>query len=236
MPTAVVLQHEAHSPPALIGEYLADARLVVDLRRLDRGDSLPTAGEMRSAAALVALGGRRRLGDDRNDPLLARERELLAAAVAAALPTLGVGLGAQQLCLAAGGDVHPRVALDLGWEPIEFSTRDDLVAGVHPRPLVFSWREDTCRLPDEALTLADTGGDPQIFRIGEAAWGVQFHPELDRALLRTWLRDAAGTLASVHPDGGRALSDASKRELLRSAMLCGEIMANFLTVARVREP
>jgi len=236
MPTVVVLQHEAQSPPALIGEYLADARLDLDVRHLDRGDPLPGAGEVRSAVALVTLGGRRRIGDDPGDPLLAAERELLAAAAAAALPTLGVGLGAQQLCLAAGGDVYPRAALDLGWEPIEFSARDAFVAGVHPRPLVFSWRDDTCRPPDGALTLADTDGDPQIFRVGEAAWGLQFHPELDRRLLRSWLRDAQGALGREHSDGGRALRDASKRELLRSAMLCGELMANFLTVARVREP
>ncbi len=236
MPTVVILQHEAQSPPALIGEYLGDARLTLDVRRLDRGDPLPSAAELERCAALVTLGGRGRVGDGSAEPLLALERELLAAAVSAALPTLGIGLGAQQLCLAAGGDVYPRAALDLGWEPIEFSARDAFVAGMHPRPLVFSWREDTCRLPDEALPLADTDGDPQIFRVGRAAWGVQFHPELDRRLLRSWLRAAGGVIAREHPDGGRVLRDVSKRELLRSAMVCGELMANFLTVARVREP
>jgi GMP synthase-like glutamine amidotransferase len=232
MPTVVVLQREAQSPPALIGEYLVDARLALDLRRLDRGDPLPAAAELERAAALVTLGGRRRIGDDPGAPLLARERELLAAALAAGLPTLGVGLGAQQLCRAAGGDVVPRAALDLGWEPIEFSARDAFVAGVHPRPLVFSWRADTCRLPDAALPLADTDGDPQIFRVGAAAWGVQFHPELDRRLLRSWLREAAQVIERERADGGRALRAASRRELLRSAMVCGELMANFLTVAR----
>jgi hypothetical protein len=28
----------------------------------------------------------------------------------------------------------------------------------------------------------------------------------------------------------------SKRELLRSAMLCGELMANFVALVRTREP
>ena len=234
MPTVVIVQHEAQSPPALVGEYLRDARLTLDVRRLDRGDPLPGLDELRAAAALVTLGGRARVGDDPAEPGLVRERELLAAAVPVAVPTLGIGLGAQQLCLAGGGDVYPRAELDLGWEPIEFSARDDFVAGVHPRPLVFSWREDTCRLPDDALLLADTAGDPQIFRIGEAAWGVQFHPELDRRLLRAWLR-AADTIVRGYDDRGLGLRDMSKRELLRSAMVCGELMANFLTLARLRQ-
>jgi len=242
MPTVVIVQHETASPPALIGEYLRDARVTLDVRRLELGDALPGVAELDRCAALVTLGGRGHLGDDHAEPSLARERELLAAALSGGLPTLGIGLGAQQLCKAAGGEVVPRDALDLGWEPIEFVARDAFVAGVHPRPLVFSWRDDTCRLPGGAEALADTDGDPQIFRVGEAAWGVQFHPEVDRRLLRSWLRAAAGVIARERADGGRAVSEMSalremsKRELLRSAMLCGELMANFLTLARVREP
>ncbi len=236
MSTVVIVQHEAQSPPALVGEYLRDARLRLDVRRLDRGDSLPSVAELARCDALVTLGGRGRVGDEPAAPALARERELLAAALSSALPTLGIGLGAQQLCKAAGGDVSPRDELDLGWEPIEFRARDAFVAGVHPRPLVFCWREDTCRPPDEAERLADTDGDPQIFRVGGAAWGVQFHPELDRRLLRSWLRAAAGALAGEHAGRAGALGDMSKRELLRSAMLCGELMANFVALVRTREP
>ena len=191
MRAIVVLQHDAQRPPALIGEYLREARFELDVRRLDRGDALPDAGELAGLAALVTLGGAQQVDDQKNHPFLAGERVLLAAALAGEVPTLGVGLGAQQLCLAAGGDVYARADLRLGWDPIEFSARDEFVFDVDPRPLVFSWRSCTCRLPGDALLLADTEAEPQIFRFGEVAWGVQFHPEIDRRLLLGWLDDEA---------------------------------------------
>jgi len=226
MRTILVLQRDAQSPPALIGEYLLEAGFNLDVRRLDRDDPLPGGDELGRAVALVALG----IDDDADDR--SDEVDTLAEALAGGLPTLGVGRGAQQLVRAAGGDVFPRAGLDLGWEPIEFAARDGFVRDVDPRPLVFSWRSHTCRLPDGALLLADSAAEPQIFRAGEAAWGVEFHPEVDKPLLLGWLDGAAGP-----GDHGRAerLRAMSKRELLRSAMLCGQLMANFLATGRVRE-
>ncbi len=235
MRAIVVLQHDAQRPPALIGEYLREARFELDVRRLDRGDALPDAGELAGLAALVTLGGAQQVDDQKNHPFLAGERVLLAAALAGEVPTLGVGLGAQQLVLAAGGDVYARAELRLGWDPIEFSARDEFVFDVDPRPLVFSWRSYTCRLPGDALLLADTEAEPQIFRFGEVAWGVQFHPEIDRRLLLGWFDDEAALIERTYPGGLKTLRKMSKRELLRSGMLCGQLMANFLAAGRVRE-
>jgi len=235
MRTIVVLQHDAQRPPALIGEYLREVRFELDVRRLDLGDPLPDSGELTGCAALVALGGDLNVGDQGGHPFLADERELLAGALAGEVPTLGVGLGAQQLVLAAGGDVYGRAGLRVGWDPIEFSARDAFVWDVHPRPFVFSWRSYTCRLPDDALLLADAAAEPQIFRFGEVAWGVQFHPEVDKRLLDGWFKTEAGLIVRAYPGGLKALRKMSRRELLRSAMLCGQLMANFLAAGKVRE-
>jgi GMP synthase (glutamine-hydrolysing) len=254
MSTILVLQRDAQSPPALIGEYLLEAGFALDTRRLDRGDPLPGGGELDRAAALVVLG----IDAPADDPptrgdegavqnaggAIAGGREasrssdqidVLAEALGRGLPTLGVGHGAQQLVRAAGGDVFRRAELDLGWEPIEFAARDEFVRDVDPRPLVFSWRTHTCRLPDDALLLAESAAEPQIFRLGEAAWGVEFHPEVDRPLLLGWLDGAAGSRDGRRSERRDRLRAASKRELLRSAMLCGQLMLNFLTAGRVRE-
>jgi GMP synthase (glutamine-hydrolysing) len=239
MPTVCFLQHDDHDTPALIGEYLRDARFELDVRRLDLGDPLPAAGELGGLAALVALGGDLNVDDDTTHPFLADERELLAQAIAREVPTLGVCLGAQQLALAGGGEVYRRESLFLGWNPIEFAARDALVRGLHPRPLVFSWRDYACRLPDAALLLAegDAGGrtEPQIFRFGEVAWGLMFHPEVDKPLLADWFERDAAVVERAYPGGVKPLLEASKRELLRSAMLCGQLMGNFLAAGRLRE-
>jgi GMP synthase (glutamine-hydrolysing) len=235
MRAIVILQHDAQRRPALIGDYLREARFELDVRRLDLGDPLPDSGELAGCAALVTLGGALNVDDQEDHPFLADERELLAGALAGEVPTLAVGLGAQQLALAAGGDAYARADLRLGWDPIEFSARDGLVCDVDPRPLVFSWRSYTCRLPDDALLLADTEAEPQIFRCGEVAWGVQFHPEVDRRLLDDWFDAEAELIERVYEGGMKQLRKMSRRELLRSAMLCGQLMANFLAAGRVRE-
>jgi GMP synthase (glutamine-hydrolysing) len=239
MRTVVFLQHDDHTPPALIGDYLREARFELDVRRLDLGDPLPAAGELGGVAALIALGGDLNVDDDGTHPFLADERALLAQAIAREVPTLGVCLGAQQLALAGGGEVYRRSGLFLGWNPIAFAARDALVYDVHPRPLVFSWRDYACRLPDEALLLADgeAGGqsEPQIFRFGEVAWGLMFHPEVDKPLLQDWFGRDAAIVERAYTGGVKSLLKTSKRELLRSAMLCGQLMGNFLTAGRLRE-
>ena len=253
MRTIIVLQHDAQSPPALIGEYLRDAGFALDLRRLDAGEAPPDSNEIGRAVALIALGLDAGVGDSRvrpdavagdggdaptvtaGDPAAPDLVAPLADALALGLPTLAVGSGAQRLVLAGGGDLYERAELDLGWEPIEFAARDELVRGVDPQPLVFSWRTHVCRLPDGAVLLADSAAEPQIFRVGEVAWGIVFHPEIDKPLLRAWL-DLGADLIDGGPEGLARLRRMSRRELLRSAMLCGELMANFLTLARVREP
>ena len=232
-PIAIV-QHDALGPPALIGEYLRDARSELDLRRLDRDDPLPDAGELDGLAALVTIGEPAG-SDDESRAVLAAERELLAAALVREVPVLAVGLGARQLCRAGGGDVYARAELSLGWEPIEFVARDGFVYDVHPRPLVFSWRAFVCRLPDDALLLADTVAEPQIFRFGEVAWGVAFHPEIDKDLLRRWFDTDPALIEATYPGGLKKLRKVSRREMLRTAMLCGQLMANFLAAGRVRE-
>jgi GMP synthase-like glutamine amidotransferase len=232
--TIAIVQHDALGPPALIGEYLRDARFGLDIRRLDWDDPLPDAAELDGLAALVTIG-EPASADEEGRAVLAAERTLLAAALAREVPVLAVGLGARQLCLAGGGDVYARAGLTLGWEPLEFAARDGFVWDVHPRPLVFSWRAFVCRLPDDALLLADTAAEPQIFRLGEVAWGVAFHPEVDKDLLRLWFETDPALIEATYPGGLKKLGKMSRREMLRSAMLCGQLMANFLTAGRVRE-
>ena len=54
------------------------------------------------------------------------------------------------------------------------------------------WNEDVVtRLPDDAVLLAETPrGEVQVARFGPAMWGVQHHPEVDAAIVATWVSDS----------------------------------------------
>jgi GMP synthase (glutamine-hydrolysing) len=65
------------------------------------------------------------------------------------------------------------------------------LSAFHDGDVVFHWHEDTFDLPEGATLLA-TGDlvQTQAFRYGDAAWGTQFHLEVDRAEIDLWLKTA----------------------------------------------
>jgi GMP synthase-like glutamine amidotransferase len=184
MPTWAFLQHVRHEPAALISSLAAERGVTVDVRVIADGDPLPAAGEV---DGLVVMGGPMGANDDAEHANLPAERALLAAAVAAGVPVLGVCLGAQLLAAALGARVYRGPAYEVGLGEVEVLT-DDPVLGVAGTTLpVMHWHHDTFDLPVGARLLARSAQYPhQAFRVGERAWGLQFHVELDAALAAAW--------------------------------------------------
>ena len=51
------------------------------------------------------------------------------------------------------------------------------------------WHHYTYDVPDGAVELARTERTTQAFRLGDACWGVQFHPEVTALQLDRWTAD-----------------------------------------------
>lgn len=91
-------------------------------------------------------------------------------------PVVGIGLGAQILCLAAGGTV---AAADLAFEVGEARrVRDDALAGYLPERFPFAvYMRDRPVLPEEAEVLAaDAAGRPAVFGLRGNCLGFIGHP------------------------------------------------------------
>jgi GMP synthase (glutamine-hydrolysing) len=224
--SVVILQHESGAPAAILGDSLREAGFRLDVRLLCSGDEVP--GSLAGHDALIVLGGEMNVGEEADYPFLRAEQELLREAVRSGFPTLGICLGAQQLAASCGGGVVRRGALALGWYPFDVEREDALLAGVDPRTLVFHWRQYACRLPDEAVLIASGDGDPQVFRLGSAAWGIQFHPEPSLEVLAGWFADDPQTVARGPGHGVDELLAESRQRLPASATLCRQVAANFL--------
>ncbi len=54
---------------------------------------------------------------------------------------------------------------------------------------MFEVHEYAFQVPDGAVELARSRVCSQAFRLGDAAWGIQFHPEIRLEQVATWLRD-----------------------------------------------
>lgn len=191
-----VIQHLAAEGPGLLAAIAADHGFALDIRRMDRGDPVPSGAA--ALEGLVVLGGTM-AAFDASYPHLAAEQRLLADACARGLPVLGVCLGAQLLAAALGARVFKGPATEIGFGEVKLTaagTRDPILGPSGPALPVFHWHADTFDLPPGAELLASsTAYAQQAFSVGGRAYGLQFHIELDRALAREW--------ASVLPAGVR---------------------------------
>jgi GMP synthase (glutamine-hydrolysing) len=203
LPTVLVVESSPADPPGRLGDWLADAGLLLDVRRPHAGDALPA---LRGFAALLVLGGAMRVDDDEVAPWLPATRDLLRDAVRDGLPVLGICLGAQLLATALGGRVAaapdgPEIGPGLVAKR-DVAAEDRIFRRVPFTPDVLQWHYDVvAELPPGAVGLATSTRYPnQAFRVGERAWGLQFHIETTPAVVRGWAADDALRLAELGYD------------------------------------
>jgi len=74
-----------------------------------------------------------------------------------------------------------------------------------------SHAQSILELPSEATRLAADGWDAnQAFRIGENAWGVQFHPEMDADIARTYIHAESAELTQQGQNPDEILADVQE--------------------------
>jgi GMP synthase (glutamine-hydrolysing) len=227
----LVLQHAPWERPGLISRVLAetvpDVRVLTRVVHTDPATKLP---HPRDLAGLVVMGGPMNADDDARFPGLATERRLLAAAVDADVPVLGVCLGMQLLARALGARVHPDHGTEIGFAPVDVVATDAVLAPLGDRPTVLHWHGDAADLPVGATLLASTPTTPvQAFRAGSAL-GLQFHIEVDEPLIADWLVAApiAADLAARGITDLRAQVEASLPALVPRAVVGLRVWADGL--------
>lgn len=145
--------------------------------------------------ALVVLGGGYLPDEDDRAPWLAPTRALAAEALERGRPYFGICLGGQLLAHVAGGTVTAQHGTpEVGSTRLRLrpeAAEDALFAGLPADvPAVERHVDAITTLPDGASWLAQSEHCPyQAFRVGEQAWGVQFHPEVGADEVRDWEPD-----------------------------------------------
>jgi GMP synthase-like glutamine amidotransferase len=199
MSTCLVVQHVAPERAFSIADALDAEGVDVDLCRVFEGDVVPA--DVTGLDGLVVMGGPMAADSDQDFCSRKAELGLIAAAIAAQTPTLGVCLGAQLVAKAAGASVRRgERGLEIGWSAVtltEECDQDPLFAGLPETLVVLQWHGDTFDLPPGAVHLIRNSTYPnQGFRLGDVVWGLQFHLEVDAdavcGFLEAFGSDAAG--------------------------------------------
>jgi GMP synthase-like glutamine amidotransferase len=191
----LVVQHHPSEGLGWFQDWLPAAGLDVHPIHPYLGHRVPTSVE---GDALIVLGGPMGCMDDDRAQWLPAVRSLLRTAVDDGVPTMGICLGAQLLAAATGGYVQRGAdGPELGLSAIDVTMPDNLLpAGSMP---VVQWHFDaiTALPPDADLVASSERYDVQAFRIGEVAWGLQFHVEATPEMVAEWAANDAAALAEL---------------------------------------
>ena len=143
--------------------------------------------------AVFVFGGSMHADQDDRHPWLREENAFIQGLIERGVPLFGVCLGIQLMAKAEGAAVYALPeGPEIGWFPVELTgaaTSDPVFGRLPPSFETFGWHYYTYDVPERADELARSARCNQAFKLGENAWGIQFHAEVTLATVRTWLDD-----------------------------------------------
>lgn len=246
MPKILVFQHVPHEPLGTLNPLLRDHG--IRIRYVNFGRSVEARPNLDGYHGLVVLGGPMNVDQVADHPHLTTEVELIQQAIERDMPVLGICLGAQLTARALGASVRANPEKEIGWVDVELTEAgrgDDVLGVFQERERIFQWHGDTFEIPAGAVHLAKSAACAnQAFRFGSRVYGLQFHLEVDHALIERWLR------VPVHQEelrelGGRvdpqAIREETTRVMARAKLLADEVFRAWIglfaeTRARDRHP
>jgi GMP synthase-like glutamine amidotransferase len=156
--------------------------------------------------AVLAFGGVMQVHEERYHPWLREENMLIQRFLDQGVPFLGICLGGQLLAKAAHAPVTRAPQPEVGWFAVDLlpeAESDEIFGHLPPRLTALQWHYYRFDLPGGAIALAKSPACLQAFRLGDSAWGVQFHSEVTAEMLNAWIDAALGK----DPAGDEALEE-----------------------------
>jgi GMP synthase (glutamine-hydrolysing) len=181
----LIVVHQETSTPGRVGVKLRERGLGLDIRRPCLGEALPES--LQAHAGAVVFGGPMSANDCTSLDFIRREIDWLEVPLKEKVPYLGICLGAQMLARQLGARVspHPEGRAEIGYYPLR-PTAEGLRLGPWPDH-AYQWHREGFDLPRDATLLAEGEDFPhQAFSYGEAAFAIQFHPEVTLAMMHRW--------------------------------------------------
>lgn len=192
--TALILTHENHEGPGLLGEILDGygfAQNIIFTPRESIDGIDPLVPDL-----LLVMGGSMAVYEADDYPFLKDEVAFLQKRLGADRPVLGICLGAQLMAAALGRTVSRGAAgKEIGWNPLILTEAGKTHALAHldgAKTNMLHWHGDSFALPDGAILLASSSlYENQAYSYGRKALALQCHPEITPPQFGAWLEECA---------------------------------------------
>lgn len=211
----LVFQHLAVEHPGIFRDFWRDAGHTVHIIALDKGDQIPTLTDY---DLLAVMGGPMDVWQTAKHPWLIPEMAAIRTWVRDLnRPYFGICLGHQLLAEALGGKTGLMTKPEVGVTTTTLTDAgrtDPLFATLPANLQAFQWHGAQVQSPPENATIlaANPACPIQAMRVGNHAWGLQFHIEMTPTTVAEWTAVPAYA-ASMDTAMGPARAQGLRAEL-----------------------
>lgn len=234
----MVVQHVGHEPLGTLNPMLKAAGFRI--RYVNFGREPDKAPSLEGYRGLIVLGGPMGVYEADKYPHLKHEMTMIEDALKRNLPVLGICLGSQLLAHVLGGKVTKGKTMEIGWlDILRTFEKDSLFGGYEKTEKVFQLHQDTFSIPKDCVQLAKSElYEGQAFRYGEKAYGMQFHLEVDKAMVLRWLKIADNIQMLADSKGMYSAEEiiaGTEKHIARNLELAEKTFAKFIEIFQLPE-
>ncbi|MEO5360725.1 MAG: type 1 glutamine amidotransferase [Nitrospirota bacterium] len=188
--SVLIIKNIEAEGPGTIEDYLKGNSIAHTIVNITR-ESVPNTDGF---DALIIMGGPMSVNDDYD--YLRVEEQIVRQFIDTGRKVLGICLGAQMIAKSLGASVYKGPAPEIGWYTIAASEAgmsdaafSRLAVNGTSDLIVFHWHGETFDLPEGAVRLASNALYPnQAFKYGKAVYAFQFHMEVNREMVYSWMK------------------------------------------------